>query len=394
MPYVGYDKRSHLYWMKERCGDYVSIFEEGVDYAGPLSGFRAGLHQVGTRKLLVTRSYTLIKPRPGDHLTIDAILDGMFGEEQCMWFLAWLKLAYESLKAGRNAPGQAMVLAGPIATFKSFLQHCIITLVLGGRSSKCYKFLSGRSDFNGDMFEAEHLIIDDDVPSTTYQGRSSIAANIKSIVASELQSCHAKFKDAISLTPFWRLTISVNDNPEALQVLPVLDPSLEDKLLLFKVREFEPPMPTVTHEERAAFRVAVHAELPALIHDLLQWEIPPHMAGRRFGILHYHHPEVLEALREISQEERLLSIIDAVIFAPGHPVGEVVEPEPWVGAAVKLEHELLESDFKREVDKILCFPNACGTLLGRLKKQRPERIAYLRSATVRNWRITPPQFNE
>jgi hypothetical protein len=419
-----YGKETHCYWVKESGGNYTSVvegaavavlrlngmsrktdddqlsevdrqmirirFENGVDYAGPLSGFRVGLYEIGGRKALVTRTYKLISPQRGEWPVIATIIGGMLGEEQAPYFIAWLKLAYESLLAGKRSAGQAVVFAGPIDSCKSFLQSHVITPVLGGRSCHCYKFLSGQTSFNGDLFEAEHLMVEDDVPATNHHARSVIAANIKSVVASEVHSCHAKFKDAVSVPPFWRLTISVNDNTEALGVLPVLDPSLDDKLLLFKAQAFNLPMPTVTADEKAAFRGAVHAELPAFIQDLLDYAIPPELSARRFGIRAYHHPDVVAALQQISPEERLLAFIDGVVFSRGPRLHAVPDPEPWVGTAAELESFLMRSHLARQVDKVFSFPNACGTLLGRLMKQKPERIEYQRTPTTRQWRILPP----
>ncbi len=67
------------------------------------------------------------------------------------------------------------------------------------------------------------------------------------------QRCHAKHREPLTLTPFWRLSISVNDEPENLMVLPPIDESLGDKMILLKARRTEMPMPTGTTEERDAF---------------------------------------------------------------------------------------------------------------------------------------------
>jgi hypothetical protein len=368
-------------------------YEYGVDYAGPLSGFRRGLYQINGKQLLVVRSYEVIKPRLGQWPILATFLRGLLGREQTLEFLYWLKLAYEALAdETRRRPGQALVFAGPPDCGKSFLQNHVITPVLGGRACRCYRYLAGRTEFNGDMFEAEHLIVDDDVPFGKYQERMALGSRIKSIVASELHSAHYKFQDAFSVQPFWRLSISVNDSPESLLVLPPIDESLEDKLIIFKAQSFPLPMPTETQEERDAFRDAISSELPAMLYRMTRTPIPESFAGRRFGLAHFHHPDIIKAVQELSPEERLLSIIDTVLFKTFLP-NPLVEPgsmEAWEGTAGELEARLVASNFAREAEKVLSWNNACGTYLGHLAKRHPDRVVYHRTNSDRFWIIKPP----
>ena len=367
-------------------------YENGVDYAGPLSGYRKGYYEIDNRKILVTRSFDLIKPERRPWPTLRKYLLGLLGKEQLLHFLFWLKVAYEALVEGIRRPGQALVLAGPADSGKSLFQHHVITPALGGRSCRCYRYLSGHTDFNGDLFEAEHLIIDDDVPSANFQHRMALASSIKSIVASEKHSCHYKYRDAFTVAPFWRLSISVNDSPESLLVLPPIDESLVDKLMIFKAAKCEMPMPTETMEEREAFRQAIYAELPGLLDQITRVPIPPGWASRRFGVDYFHHPEIIQAVHELSAEERLLTLIDAVLFVRHLPL-QLSEPsdlQPWEGTAAELEQKLISSPMKREAEKLLDWNNACGTYLGRLAKRHPDRIVYHRTAGERRWKLLPP----
>src|SRR5258708_40122450 len=122
--------------------------------------------------------------------------------------------------------------------------------------------MAGLTHFNKDLFAAEHLMIEDEVASTAIKHRRHFATRIKDFTVNEVQSCHAKGRDAISLRPFWRLTISLNDEPENLLILPPIDESLEDKIMLLKVRNFRMPLPTVTLENREGLWNALIAELP------------------------------------------------------------------------------------------------------------------------------------
>ena len=430
MPAIYYDKKSHHYWAREKGGGWTSLTERavidilksaglsadpgddplseiavellrirhecGLDFAGPLSGHKRGHYKINGRQILVTRSYEIIKPRQGSCETIYAVLEGLFGEKQAFIFLYWLKLAYEALASSKLRPGQALFIAGPRNSGKSFLQNHIITPVLGGRACRCYRYLSDKSDFNGELWEAEHLMIDDDVPPGSYKERMALGSRIKSIVASELHAAHYKFQDAFSALPFWRLTGTVNDNIDSLGVLPPIDETLEDKIILLKAESCPMPMPTETPDQREAFRNQIYTEIPALIFDLTRLEIPAEMVGARFGLQHFHHPAIIEALQSLTPEERLLGLIDAVIFHEAMLVDTAIvhAPDEWAGTAAALESTLIRSNYAHEAEKLLSWNNACGTYLGHLAKRHPERVKYKKTNSSRSWIITKPNREE
>ena len=169
--------------------------------------------------------------------------------DQLPHVFGWLKVAYESLASGRNRPGQALALAGPPASGKSLAQN-LFTEILGGRAAKPYRYMSGGTDFNGDLFACEHLMIEDDIGTTDIRSRRNFGTRIKEFTVNQVQSCHPKQRPAISLTPFWRLSISLNEEPENLLILPPFDESLRDKIILLKTNRCPMPMPTGTEAER------------------------------------------------------------------------------------------------------------------------------------------------
>ena len=147
-------------------------------------------------------------------------------------------------------------------------------------------------------------------------------------------------------------------------------------------------MPTGTTEQTAAFAATLRQELPAFIHWLMnEFVIPEALENDRCGIQHWHHPELLAAIRELSPHARLLSLIDKELF---HARNLKL---PWEGTADELEHTLTGSlsEVRQETAKLLCWNNACGTFLGRLTKDVPERIKSARTPTVRKWVIHPPE---
>jgi hypothetical protein len=235
-------------------------------------------------------------------------------------------------------------------------------------------------------------MIEDDVPSTELRRRRAFGAQIKNVAVNPMQSCHEKGRPAITLNPCWRLTITCNDEPENVAILPPIDESIADKLILVKGYRHPMPMPTEKVEQREAFWSKLVNELPAFLDFLEKWVIPAEMRSDRFGVLHYHHPELLAALNDNAPEEELLRLVDERIFSYSD------DPE-WVGTALDLEELLASPQLTSageskvcadRVRRLLSWNGALGTYLGRLRSRYPERIEYTRTETSRVWRIKRP----
>lgn len=363
--------------------------ERGVGYAGALAGYPKGQRTVNNSLILVTTELSLVTPQKGGFPVLRALLHGMFASDehdQLTYFYGWLQNALCCLHAGTRKPGQVLVLAGPAECGKSLLQT-IITWLLG-RECKPYAYMTGSTDFNSELFAAEHLRLDDEQASTEMRARRAFGARVKELLFGHAQRMHGKHRDALTLDPLWRMTVSLNEEPESLQVLPPLDESLEDKFIILRASKKPMPMPTGTTEQTAAFATTLRAELPAFVHWLINdFVIPETLRNERCGIRHWHHPELLTAIRELSPQARLLSLIDKELF-------HARNTKPfWEGTADELEHELTgsQSGVRNEVAKLLSWNNACGTYLGRLAKDTPERIQPARTATARRWTIHPPK---
>ena len=359
-----------------------------VDYAASLAGYAKGVYEILGSRVLVVDSPKLIEPQAGTWRTLQVVFDGLLADEhfdQTVYLFGWLKLALESLRAGERRPGQAFAVAGPKDCGKSLLQK-LITELLGGRMASPYQYMTGATPFNGEMFRAEHLVIEDNAASTDIRARRSFGALLKTITVNDHQPCFAKGKQAVSLTPFWRLSISVNDEPENLMVLPPIDDSIEDKLILLKAHSTPLPMPTGTMEERRRFWDTLVSELPAFVHFLGEWEIPRELQSQRFGVTHFHHPDLLRTLDDLAPESQLLEIIDAELF--GGPL-----PEAWEGKSEELEKRLIGSDSGNAyaARRLLGFRAACGTYLGRLAKKHPARVSRRVLDGYSLWNVEPPK---
>lgn len=365
---------------KERAY-YVAQVERTIDYAGPLAGHKAGpfMTPSGARVLVTSEPRPEVfqkskaKPRCP---RLEKFLSELFGAEQLLSVLCWLKVSRASLLAGDFRPGQLIVLAGPSNCGKSLFQ-ALVTEFLGGRSGKPYRYMTGETSFNADLAAAEHLVIEDENASVDIRARRKFGASIKEFTVCTDLSVHAKGRQAITLPTFKRMTLSVNDEPENLMILPPLDTSLMDKISLFKCSKAE------LSESRSENWEKLTAELPAFASYLAEIRIPNKLRCPRFGVTAYHNRDLMEQLHAVNPETRLLSLIDEV-FKPGD--------FPWSGSAEALERRLRgpETGFSFAVEKLLYFSSACGTYLGRLATRFPERVSQIHPQGKTEWTIKRP----
>jgi hypothetical protein len=358
-------------------------FKRNVGYAGPLAGYSQGLIEQNGTRILVTNSPKLLKPEKGNWDGWRSIIDNLFKStrdvDQRYFHDGWVHCALRALYSGEKQPGQCLVVAGKVDKGKSFWQN-MLTHLLGGRAAKPYQYMAGDTTFNRQLFGAEHLMIEDVISSTDLRARRNFGARIKELTVNEQQECSGKHIESINVQPFWRVTITVNDEPEDLLVLPPLIDSLAEKFMLLKAHDARIPQDV----DRKQYRDDIVGQLPAYVHWLMNEYRPPEQGhehfSKRFGISHYHHPELLAAINDMSPEIQLINMIDTHIF--NHK--DITE---WEGTADQLRKRLMEDD-RDAAKSLLGWVNATGTYLGRLAKLYPERFYSTRSDIARSWRIT------
>ena len=343
-------------------------FDRDVSFSGPVAGYKVGLIDDASGRILVTKGPKIIEPEQGDWPTIKEFLFSLFGD-QIDYVLSWLKVSYRSLSTGVFDQCWALVIAGKKANGKSFFQEHIVTPILGGRVGLPYRYMTGGSQFNSDLIGCEHLMIGDESPSTNIQKRKQFGERIKNFVVNETQSWHGKNKNQHMVRPLWRVTVSLNDEPEDLLMFPPLVDGLQDKITALKSSRAS-NLPT--QDERASFREKISNELPAFIHYLMhEYEIPKEIDNGRMGVKAYQHPDILEALNSLTPEMKLDEYITEVLFGKNQP-----HVEEYTLRTTELEHKLRDSAFSRETDNLLQWNAACGTYLGRLTSDKETGKRY------------------
>jgi len=352
-----------------------------VDHAIPLAGHRAGIFTTDDgRKILVPFAPRLVVPAFGEFPNIEKMMSELFGETQLPYVLGWLKIMLEDLYRLNPSAwhhSQMLALVGKPDCGKSFFQY-FISMLTGGRTTDPYLWMVGRSDFNEDLAESEHLMMEDKQSFRDSKSRSAFGAAIKQLTVTSLTPVHGKGKKKFMAPAYRRLTFSVNDDADCITALPMMDDSVGDKLMLFKCSRAE-MLPDYA-ENKARFA----PELPAFVHYLLNdFIIPEKLRSRRFGIVHYHSPEVVEMLQQFEPYIRFREALDVTLFKGGN--------EPRVRmTAEAIVAELLEGQFGGFIRSVVSNAIVCGQLLAKCQKEEPLRFTDTRSKGVRRWTILAP----
>lgn len=367
-----------------------------------LAGYKSGVYEICGQQILIKSSPRLLDPKEGDWPTIKALIEGKLnlsaagGPDQVPYFHGWMKIAVETLyqgEPGNFRPGQCVIFAGPRDCGKSRLQHQVVTGLLG-RSADPGPFIFGKTDFNAEVFASEHLLIEDPASSTRMADRTYFGEELKRLLINDTQRLHRKHQDALVGSPFCRVTISINDDPDKMRVLPVFTPDLRDKLMLFRVSCTPLPMPAASMEERAAFRKRIQTELPAYAWWLLHVHtIAPSLRSARFGVRAWIHKTLAIDLFDDTPAGELLQLIDQAQWA-GKALWERTDAasvgDYWQGTAVQLERLLTRVSSVRDESVRLFARHRLDRLLARLREDRPDRISHHRTGVCRYWRVRKP----
>lgn len=358
-----------------------------VSWAGPLAGWREGIHEHAGERFLVTESPNLIQPKKGEWLTLASVLCGMLGGddgdthfEQSPMLFEWLRHAMRSLYAGEPTRGLCLVLAGEPNSGKTLLIE-ILKVLFGGKTASPYRYFIGLDNFNMELFQSPLLVIDDESNDTTIQARKNLAAQIKQVVAvTEGMRARGMHRDGRTLCPFWRLVFAVNIEPDALQVLPPITPDIEDKLLILKTYKRTMPMPSTTYDERRAFWKALADEMPAMVWTLLHERAEDPALSGRFGCKAWAHPQVLAELHEVSPERAMHEMIQRTMFKLS---------ASWTGTPSDLRGQLLSDESSLTTWEKRDVPGSVwiGRRLAKLALVYPAMYERSRDAESRTWTI-------
>lgn len=311
-------------------------------------------------------------------------LQGLFGEEQLKVFLSWLSHFYKNAVAGRPKKGHALFLAGPPSAGKTLLSQRVIGAMMGG-FQEATSYVLGDTNFNESLFFAPLWAVDDAVASADPRRHVGYSQMVKKIVANPYQEYHAKFKKAVTFKFNGRLIVTLNDDPRSIAMLPQVEGSILDKIVILKAAA-----PGVSF---ADVEDTIRQELPAFADFVHGFVLPDWILTRpdevaRVGHNAWHNPDLLSTAKESSQASGLQELLDLwrTYYFRGRDTQE------WSGSVTELLMELNDMErVKTLVHNVAPNRIVFGRDLQQLIAQGLDWLGYGRSAKGRVYTIRRPK---
>lgn len=296
-------------------------------------------------------------------------------------FMAAWAYAYRNAYHGTPRNGHTIFIAGAVGGGKNFLSECLYGVSMGG-SADASEYVLGATRFNDHLMSTGVWTLNDTVSKGDYKERALFAKSLKKMAANYQHMCEGKFKKAAGI--FWsgRIIVTLNTDPDSLQLLPDVELSNRDKISLFKTSDA--PMRDANGAAKAK------AEMGAFCSYLLNWEFPEHCIGdARWGVRNYLHPELLaEASNSGSSASfrEILSLFVYDMFTADNRLMEISGSATWF-----LQQMMLQDGVK---DMLRGEVNArsIGKRMSALASTGEFPLVFGRKASNRIWTVERDAF--
>ncbi len=314
-----------------------------VEGAGSCAFYPHGVFNHGGRRMLNTHQVEVLKPHP-DAATwgtsfpfLSRFLDTFFlpVEPQKDRFLAWFKYHYEACLARRPVSGHGVFIAGPVGCGKTFLNRGVLGGSLGG-FAEANSYLVASDGFNSELFDYALWCIDDGSVTSSEKVHQLFTENVKRTVANRDHRCNEKFRKAFQAPWQGRIVVTLNEDADSIRLIPNVDASILEKLMLFRAGERQ-----VEFFSQSAMEGILKAELPHLLRWLVDWTPPAHCfegANVRFGLAPYAEPSLLRATNLSGAKSGFIEILSKWLKAHFAEAGP--GKKYWEGTATDLQMEM------------------------------------------------------
>jgi hypothetical protein len=214
----------------------------------------------------------------------------------------------------------------------------VVGAALGGFADAT-PYLQGKTSFNKTAAEHPVWSIDDPTGQVDYDKHKVFGEAIKAHVANPRVSYHPKHKDSIEIPWYGRLLMTCNTDPQSLSVLPPMDNAVADKIMLFKLTDYQHPFGKNSEVEEV-----IAQELPHFLRWLMAYSPPDEVVweeNKRFGVKPYHHPEMLHTAVEDNPATKLIEVVDMWAASMRRDSKSVTE---WKGTTTQLYSSLMGVD--------------------------------------------------
>ena len=298
-------------------------------------------------------------------------------------FMAAWAYAYRNAYKGEPKNGHTIFIAGSVGSGKNFLSECLYGASMGG-AVDASEYVLGQTRFNDHLMGSGVWTLNDTVSKGDYRERSIFAKSLKKMAANHFHSCEGKYKSATGIYWSGRIIVTLNTDPDSLQLLPDIELSNRDKLSLFKTTD--EPMNDADGAAKAK------AEMGALCAFLLNWEIPEHCVGdARWGVRNYLHPELLAEASDSSPTASFREILTLFVkdcFDADKSLQELKGSSTW------FMQQMLLQDGLKDMIRGAVTPTSIGRRISKLASAGDFPLVYDRQSKAREWVIDRKAFME
>lgn len=371
----------------EQCLEYIHDHQQ-VDIAATFPLRPTGIIDMEGERVLNISSRRVMSPAPGTAVWgpkgqfawLSYFLERFFSTREQLDF--WLSHTAHFYKAGldlKPVQGQAIFLVGPPGTGKGLLGTGIAGPIFGGYKDAS-DYLTGSDPFGGELFSVAVWVVGDAVSTIDARSHRNFSERVKKTVANREFRANTKFLKADTIQWRGRLYVSLNDDAKSIRMIPDLEISIREKLLLFRTVDTGIEFPS---EEK--LKEILARELPHLCRYLLDWVIPDHCLGpKRFGLVPYHEPSLVESARLNSSTSGFAELLADWMkdyFTVREPKAEF-----WKGTALQLQKEFL-LDPTAQVAVRPYTIDLIGEYLGALMAKDAFKIESTFEGETRIWKI-------
>jgi len=318
----------------------------------------------------------------GEFTFISMVLDALFVDaEQEEYFKAWLARFYQGAYRLNLESGQALIFAGGGGIGKTMLNVGIVGGVMGG-SEDAGRYLAGKDQYGGELWQVGHWAVDDFSAFDDHAAKQAFAEGLKAVVANTMFSSRQKYQVTRRVPWCGRVLITCNLDSLSSDMIPSLDRSNADKIVLLRGVE-DPPVQYASQSETTA---RIKRELPFFARYLLDYKTPERLIGAsRFGIQAFKD----KLLAEVAQDGSFGSTFADIFMSALRSYFETCpKEEAWQGSSVSA-FRLIDADGGTKAMRLSAI--STGRYLSSLM-QRPENpfhISRQRLQHVHTWWSVP-----
>jgi len=362
----------------------------GVIGAAPFVFRPPGLtYVVGDQRVLNTFTRRALTPAQGPVVWgaegpmpfLSEYLGGFFAPgEQLDYFLAWLQRFYTTALENKLDSGQNIFIGGAPGIGKTLLSTQVLARLVAGHAA-AENYLMGKTDFNSQLFETALWTVDDTSANDDVQAHRKFSTIVKRMAANTTFEYHAKFQVPCQVAWRGRVVVTFNVDEESIRIIPDLDVSILDKIMIFRAADRKFVFPPSRELE-----AIIERELPYFARWLLDWTPPEHVLGTaRYGIVSYHESSLVQVAKHSSRSNSFLEILEdwkKEYFAE--------HKEDWQGTAYQLLVALHKDPSKAAALRNLAAAQVNQQLSA--LKNKGHNLQIIESGELRMWRIPRPSL--